>query len=417
MARGPFLNAKRLRDYPRLFLISSWAIILLNILLRDGWIGGLTGIMMFGDFISYYAGGVLFRMDIAHLYDPMVQTEIQLGLVAPSQPPGFAPFISTPYVAMAYGALTGLPLPWALGLWAAFSVICAGGAVVLLQRFLIPEWLKKAGLSPGQMGMILASCFALVIGFQAGQNHTLTLLLVSAIVLATQREKWLLAGVLAGLLAYKPQFALGFLIIWLIWRQWKALLGFGLVAGAWAGLSLLIHGIEPYRHYLAFSELLLMLPYAKDSFPIAIMATPYALLATLIPPRFAPALQAAFSGLGVALALGLGIVAWRHRRLPVAQRNAALALAIFFPLLIMPHTLVYDLLILIPALFLLAEDAERGRRLLLPAALAYAGTLFLPLVGFALRLALTGLIPTLLFLSQVRRLWKRPESETEVSVP
>ncbi len=38
---------------------------------------------------------------------------------------------------------------------------------------------------------------------------------------------------------------------------------------------------------LFFSQLLLYLPYAKDSFPVSIMATPYALVSTLLPPSYA----------------------------------------------------------------------------------------------------------------------------------
>jgi len=402
----PFLNPRRLRDYPRLFLVSSWLVILLNVLLSQGWNGGLTGIMLFGDFISYYAGGMLFRTDASLLYDPMAQQALQEALIAPTVSAGFAPFISTPYVALAYSLLTALPLGGALVLWLGLSLAFAAAAVYLLGHSLLPGWLKAQGLTTVQLGVVIVSCFAFVIGMQAGQNHTLTLLLVTGIVIACRGEKWALAGLLAGLLAYKPQFALGFVVVWLVWRHWQALAAFGLAAGAWAGAALLTGGLGPYRAYLDFSQWLMLLPYAGDNFPVSIMATPYALLASLIPLSALGVFKVIYYLAAAGLTLGLALYAWRARNAGTAGRDAALALAIFYPLLSMPHTLVYDLLILAPAFLLAAQEKEGAGRLLLPAAGAYLGTLFLPLAGYPLQAALSALIPLGVFAALAGWLWR-----------
>jgi hypothetical protein len=55
-----WINEKRLRDYPRLMLIATWLIIVLNILFRDGWQGGL-GQIIGGDFIMFYSTGRLYN--------------------------------------------------------------------------------------------------------------------------------------------------------------------------------------------------------------------------------------------------------------------------------------------------------------------------------------------------------------------
>ena len=88
------INSKRLRDYPRLFFIASWSVLIVNLLLHRGWIGGLTGIMIGGDFISNYSSGSLYLTDINLLYDPTAQLARQTSLIEPSQSSGFAPFIS-----------------------------------------------------------------------------------------------------------------------------------------------------------------------------------------------------------------------------------------------------------------------------------------------------------------------------------
>ncbi len=90
-----WLNPKRLRDYPRLVLITCSAVLLLNFLLRHGWIGGLTNYLLWGDFIIYYAAGQLYINDISHLYDYKTQETVQLSLIGSSKPIGLS-FYSYP---------------------------------------------------------------------------------------------------------------------------------------------------------------------------------------------------------------------------------------------------------------------------------------------------------------------------------
>jgi hypothetical protein len=68
-----WLNQKRLRDYPRLILFGSGLVVFFNILFCQGWIGGLTGILMFGDFIDYYSAGIIYKNNVAQLYNPALQ--------------------------------------------------------------------------------------------------------------------------------------------------------------------------------------------------------------------------------------------------------------------------------------------------------------------------------------------------------
>ena len=220
----------------------------------------------------------------------------------------------------------------------------------------------------------------------------MTFLLVAGMIWATLREHWALAGVMAGGLIYKPQFALGFLLLWFIWGKWRALVGFASVAGVWVGASYLIGGLGPYLDYLNLGSALLELPYV-DGFPSFIMVTPYGLLATALPKTALPWLQRLSQVWGLVLTSGLAWLGWRARGKETTARTLALAAALLYPLLTMPYTLLHDLLLLVLVLLLLDVSGLGGRSLRMTAALAYAGALFLPLIGYTLGVALPALIP------------------------
>jgi hypothetical protein len=398
MAIWKWLNSKRLRDYPRLILIASWLVLILNVVLHQGWVGGLTGIMIGGDFISNYSAGNLYRTDISHLYDPVAQQANQSGLISPYQSPGFAPYISPPNVAFLASLTASIPLAYALAGWEILNLLCVLASAYLLCEYILPEWLKERGLSTTQLSIIILSSFAFVVGFLAGQSHGITLFLFVAIMWAMKKEKWVVAGILGSVLTYKPQLVLGFLICWLVWGCIKTLLSFGVLTLLGQVPIILSHGISPYLEYLKFTKSLLYLPYAKDSFPISIMATPYALVSTLLPADLSKIIQSSLIVFAIAMSLLLAFIAHKARKLPLNDRVFTISLALIFPLIIAPHTLIYDLLILVPALILLSTIKEISSSIKLWAVMIYVCLLFLPLVGYIFRLALTGLIPLTLFI-------------------
>lgn len=128
----PFLNPQRLRAYLVLALIGAGSALLVNILTRRGWVGGLTGQLMFGDFICYYAAGLIYHTDRFRLYGLAVQEQVQRALVWPSQPPGFAPYISPPYVAAAWSLSAALSPITALILWMTLTLAALVAACYLL---------------------------------------------------------------------------------------------------------------------------------------------------------------------------------------------------------------------------------------------------------------------------------------------
>lgn len=375
---------RRLRVYPLLIAVAMWGAWGIEVLGHRGW-QNVWGHILWSDFITLYAAGLLDRLAPHQIYDLEAQARLQQALIAPTPLPGLNPFISPPYVAWACRLLTLLPLPIALGLWSALTLALTMHAARRWWHHL-PASVRAALLSFPQFLIVLFSFFPFLAGWRVGQNHGLTFWLVTQVLMMEDKHPTA-AALFAGMLLYKPQFALGFLILWLARRQVRALLAFGVVAGTWIGADIWLHG--PAR-YVAYLEMLpIWLQLTRDpGFPAFALVTPYSLLTTLLPTALLP-LGVALSGPWTAAgATALFAVVRCGKVHPTGTR----ILAVLFPLLASPYAQLHDLMIAIPALILWA--AERPSPLLLPTAIGvYMGSLLLPLLGAAAGLALPALIP------------------------
>jgi len=372
-----FLNARRLRDYPRLMLLTTWIILGVNLLLHQGWIGAL-GQVIGGDFIMFYSTGEIYRSNPGLIYDYDTQVSTQQSLVSPSSLPGYNPFMNPPFVAPMYSLLTYLPLPWSMALWTTLAFLCVILSAWLLVKLLPPE-LISSGFNFQQLAIITLSFFPFIEGVQSGQNHWLTLLLVTGLIIATVKEKWYLAGIMAGLLIYKPQFIVGFIVLWLVWRNFKAIFSFGVAAAFWVGIFTLSNGFGLFQTYSQLSKVFMLLPYISG-FPRYLLVTFYGLTTSLLPQSAQSALywlnQILF-GLSI---LGLAWLAYKLYHRPMAERTPALVAALLVPLLATPYALLHDLLILIPG-FILCLQFIHSRNLLYAATITYFGAFLFTLLG------------------------------------
>jgi hypothetical protein len=78
-------------------------------------------------------------------------------------------------------------------------------------------------------------------------------------------------------------------------------------------------------------------------------------------------------------------------------------MTMLFPLFFTPYALLHDVLLVCPILLLLSINHQGDKRLLLLAIGIYVAMLVLPLLGFAIKVALVGVIPILLFILIVQR--------------
>lgn len=383
-----WFNQKRLRDYPRLMLVATWLILGANIMFHDGWQGGL-GQIIGGDFIMFYSTGLLYEDNPASIYDYDQQAKIQQQLVNPTVLPGLNPYMNPPYVAQVYGLLTKLPLEWSFIAWTALMIFFAILSIMVLIK-IIPSEVKNNGLTRTQFIVLIMSFFPFIESLQAGQNSGVTLLLITCLVYFSLRERHYLAGVMAGLMLYKPQYILGFLILWVVWKNIKSLLGFAFVAIFWIGSFYVANGLSLFYTYQDLSQLFLTLPYIAG-FPAYILVTLYGLLTTIFPQSIQPFLYGLSQATLVIGMLFLVVYAYQSRKEPVIDRTPAITLAILLPLLATPYALLHDLVILFPA-FALWAHYNPSRKLLLVAICVYFGTFILTFLSALSHVALNTFI-------------------------
>lgn len=405
------LNARRLRDYPRLFLISTWFIMILNLLLHQGWIGAF-GQVIAGDFIMFYSTGEIYRSNPSQIYDFDTQNQTQQALVAPSELPGYNPYINPPYVAPFFSLLTFITLPWALLLWTCLAIFSVFLSVYILIK-LVPTNNPIPGLSFGQLVIISLSFFPFVEGLLAGQNHWLTLLITSGIVYSMVKEKWYLSGVLAGLLLYKPQFVLGFLILWFIWGKFKAILSFSLVAMCWVGIFAAVNGFDLYQTYIQLSRVFMDLPYIPG-FPNYLLVTFYGLLTSFFPHSAQSILSVLSQSLFIISAIGLGWLAYKLRAGNMHARLPVIVATLILPLIATPYALLHDMVILIPAFVLWAIYSYSNNYIKISASV-YLGAFFLTLFAALTKIAWVSFLTIGLFIAMVIWVFSKSYQTPEMS--
>jgi hypothetical protein len=395
-----WLNARRLRDYPRLIGISFWAVFVINILTHKGWFGGFGGIISF-DFLTVYAVARLYWTDIQNLYNLDAQFEVERQVFWPTPLDGGGNvFPYPPYVAVPYSAFLSIPYIWAFIIWTALSIAAIVIANRVIHREMLTAQVKKAGLSSTQLQVLTFSFFPTLFGLFMGQNHALSLLFSVGVLVFTMKEKWVWAGMAAGLMLYKPHFCIAFVLVWLIWKKYAAVASFGVVAAVWGSSVLFTYGMEPYFLYLDAIPELLRLPYGISKYA---EVTLFALIATLLPADYFEILQKFLQVLFILATIGLGGIAYWVRNQAQERKLPVLMLAMLYPFFVSPHTLNYDMLLLIPVLALWTQ-LPMPRAGLYWSIVVYLGSFLLLAITLPTGIALLALLPIGMSISIVREL-------------
>ena len=298
---------------------------------------GLGGSPLFYDFSVFHQAGVLANSGrAADAYDDAKMIAAEKAafpgntLRLPwSYPPTFQ-LMLMPLGAMPYVAA-----------WLVWSCALYGFYVLLMRRLAAgPDQLIFLVLAPGA-----------AVNLFFGQNGILSTVLLGGGVLLL-RSRPILGGVLLGLMAYKPQLALLAPFALLAAREWRALIAAIISEVAFALLSLLILGTEPW---LAF--------FYKLAHPAAIFSSSSsdwrAIPSVLIFARTL-GLGAQLSGFlhwTIAAIAAAGALWMWHRTKDGAIRAAVLAAA---TLLVTPYLRAYDLLLLALPIAVLLSRVQTG---------------------------------------------------------
>jgi hypothetical protein len=242
------------------------------------------------------------------------------------------PFDAPLALALPWVPLTFLPLELAFHVW---QIVTLG--LLVLALMLLARWLPLGRRSlPLAIAALLAfpATWAL---FSEGQSSGLLLLGAVLLVGAWHRDRWWLAGAGALLLALKPQYLPAYLVLLFAHRQWRPLAA-AVAAGVMVGLSPLLAG--------GINGLFAMVWSALDAGQ-GVVRYNDSLIGTISP--LLPGRLPTILGFGL-WALALAALAVTALRRPRAHAIAFAGLATVVAILLSPHALPYDTVLLaVPA--------------------------------------------------------------------
>jgi alpha-1,2-mannosyltransferase len=295
------------------------------------------------DFSSFYAAGTLAHDGLAaQAYDRASHFAREQAIFGAATQ--FYIFPYPPFFLLLAAVLAWLSYPAALIIWQSASL-----ALYLLS---IRAIVRSARDNPDRLWLLLALAFPVVlINLGHGQNGFLTAGLFG-FALVTLERRPLIAGVLFGLLAYKPQFGLMIPLVLVATGQWRAIAA---ATGTVAALTLATFaafGPQVWQAFLATTSFTRAAVLEQGGIDWFKMQSVFSWMRMWdIPVGAAYAVQGA-----VTLAAAAGLV-WLWRSC-VGYANKAAALAIA-TLLATPFCFDYDLMLLAPAIAFLAVDGAK----------------------------------------------------------
>lgn len=335
---GEWLTPSRLRGYPAVFLALWLAGAAAWIALSDGRLDPL-GRPLGSDFLAFWtASRQLLAGEGAAVYDDAAQRAAQAAAAGSAEAP-YYPLFYPPAGLLLFLPLGLLPYGAALALWLAGS-----GAA-----YLAVLW--RAWRQPLVPYLALAAP-AVFVTAGHGQNAFLSGALLGAALLALPRRP-LLAGLLIGLLAYKPQLGLALPLALAAGRYWRAMAAAAATVLVVALVATIAFGWEIWPAFLertAFARLVL----EQGGIPFFKLQSLYAAL-RLLGLETAPAMAGHWA-LAAAVLASLAGLWWS-----AAGYGLKAAGLVTAALLVTPFVFDYDLALLGLAIVLLARDgAERG---------------------------------------------------------
>jgi len=355
LRNGEWLTRERIRLVAIALLIASTAGFLFLVVTAHGAID-LQGRPLGTDFSNVYATGTyVLDGNAAAAFDPVQQYARERAIFGAATQ--FYGWHYPPFFLFVAAALALMPYGLALAVWQAVTL----GLYLLAIRAIvtIPLAPPAAATSPSRGEakydwLLLALAFpAVLINAGHGQNGFLTAALLGGALVVLDRRP-VVAGILLGLLVYKPQYGLMLPLVLAASGRWRC---FGAAAATVVVLTVattLVFGAAVWHAFFVFSEFTrtVVLEQGNTGWHKIQSVFSWARMWGA-PIPLAYALQgAAIVALGTAL-----VWLWRSRA-AFALKAAALCLA---TILATPYSLDYDMMVLAPAIaFLGADGLSRG---------------------------------------------------------
>lgn len=337
---GDFIDRPRILRVAAALLLASLIGLGALVLGSDG-LHDYKGRPLGSDFANVWSAG---RMALdgraAEAFDPPTHYAEQEKLFGDDTP--FYGWHYPPLFLLAAALLAFLPYTAGLAVWQ--------GATLAL-------YLRSIGfLASGRKALFLALAFpAVFVNAAHGQNGFLTAALIGGALVILDRRP-ILAGVLIGLLAYKPQFGVLLPLVLALTGRWRTFAAAAATVIALAAAATALFGAEIWPAFLDGARYTrnVVLEEGQTGWE-KIQSLFSAARALGAPVSLAYALQA-----GLALFVAGAVAAIWRSKADHADKSAAL---IAGSLLATPYLLDYDLMALAPAIALLAAGGiERGFR-------------------------------------------------------
>lgn len=369
-----WLTAKRLRAHGVVLAVALWGIYVWTIAtpgLRDR-NGNLKGT----DFLHFYVlGSLAAEHRGADLYDMNAQALLAAQRVPDAAGVWYLP-LYPPQVSVFFAPLASLPYEWALLVWWISSVALYGLCCYWIWRA-CPN-LHNHGGAVALLAVASPTFFNLIAW---GQTSAVALACLTLTYLLLRDRHEFSAGLALGCLIFKPQLGLAAAIVFVAIGAWRILAGAAVSSTAQLLIGIMYYGSQPFRGWLSMlGNVRTLLPWLEPkTYQTHCLRTFWSMIVPW--PALSFALYAASA---VSILVATIRLSKRGQSVPLALRYSALLLA---TVLVAPHLTVYDLVVLAPAILLLA-DWLAGQQS--TSEVRYAGTLLylvyaLPLVGIVAR--------------------------------
>jgi len=344
--RGMFSEAdwidRRIATYPRIVVMLYVAAIGIALALSPKLIDP-TGKNIGTDFLGFWAAGKMARAGkAAAAYQYAQHYEVERTALPWPDSRTF-PFYSWHYPPMFLMVSTGLallPYGWSLALWMGVT---------------LPAYLAAVrAILPGRTALLPALAFpGVFLNLTHGQNGFLSAGLLGGSLVLLDRRPWM-AGILLGLLAYKPQFGLMIPVALAAGWYWRTILAAAGTVAATVALSCGLFGVETWRAFFESTK-------TTQSFVLEQGATGWEKMQSLFAAvrllhGSIPAAHAAQALFSLAAAAAM-VWVWRKSG-SSALRGAAPVTA---SVMATPYLLDYDLMVLaLPVAWLAAVGLRDG---------------------------------------------------------
>lgn len=344
LRNGIWLTWERMRLWAVAVLIASLAAIAYLFATAHG-VTDYQGRPIGTDFSNVYAAGTYVRDGHADLpFSPAAQHVREQALFGAATP--FYGWHYPPFFLLLAAPLAFLPYLWALAVWQGVTLAMYLWVIVAIARDVHPDAAQPHRTTPLAPWLLLAVAFpAVFVNLGHGHNGFLTAALMGGALLLLDRRP-IVAGVLIGLLAYKPQLGVMIPLALMASGRWRTFAAAAATVVGLIGLTTWAFGIDVWTAFFASTHFTRVVVLEAGSTGWEKIQSVFSWVR-----MWGGSVPLAYVAQGIITVAMAGIVIWVWRA-PVARPVQA-AVLVCASYLGTPYTLDYDMMILAVAIALL----------------------------------------------------------------